>query len=182
MITLIRHGLDDERYIGGWSDVDLIDVGVGQIEEVGKFLKDSNYRIDKIYASDVLRAQTTAKILASHISKEIIYDHTFRELNKGDLNGMPVEIAKQLYPSYKEVDDIYPNGESMLEFYKRIKEKLDYILSLDNSAIITHRGVINMLYFILLNKEVDMDKKQFGVEHASVHLLDPIERTIHRVR
>ena len=33
MIYLIRHGLDDEAYIGGWSDVDLISEGIEQVEE-----------------------------------------------------------------------------------------------------------------------------------------------------
>ena len=31
MIYLIRHGLDDEKYIGGWSDVDLTIVGRKQV-------------------------------------------------------------------------------------------------------------------------------------------------------
>ena len=38
MIYLVRHGLDDENYIGGWSDVDLIDEGIKQIESTREFI------------------------------------------------------------------------------------------------------------------------------------------------
>ena len=31
MIYFLRHGLDDERFIGGWSDVDLIPEGIEQV-------------------------------------------------------------------------------------------------------------------------------------------------------
>ena len=32
MIYLMRHGLDDERYVGGFSDVSLIDEGIEQVK------------------------------------------------------------------------------------------------------------------------------------------------------
>ncbi len=31
----------------------------------------------------------------------------------------------------------------------------------DGTLLVTHRGVINMIYLILNNIELDMDKKQF---------------------
>ena len=31
MIYLMRHGQDDENYIGGWSDVSLIPEGIVQV-------------------------------------------------------------------------------------------------------------------------------------------------------
>ena len=59
MIYLMRHGLDDENFIGGWSDVDLIEEGIRQVESVGEKLKSSNIDIEKIITSDVKRAVTT---------------------------------------------------------------------------------------------------------------------------
>ena len=46
MIYLIRHGLDDENYIGGWSDVDLIDKGVKQVQDSIKFIVDKSLIIN----------------------------------------------------------------------------------------------------------------------------------------
>ena len=86
----------------------------------------------------------------------MLYEVITRELNKGKLNGMLVTKANKLYPEYEDLNDInlvYPNGESMITFYERIKGDVDKILALDNSLIVTHRGVINMLYFILNNME-----------------------------
>ena len=67
MIYLLRHGLDDERYIGGWSDVDLIDIGKKQVEEVSQKIKD--LKINTILCSDVKRAITTADIVNKYLNK-----------------------------------------------------------------------------------------------------------------
>ena len=40
MIYLVRHGLDDENYIGGHSSVDLIDEGIIQVNNSALFIKD----------------------------------------------------------------------------------------------------------------------------------------------
>ena len=81
------------------------------------------------------------------------------------------------------VDTVYPEGESLRDLYIRIKSYLDRIMKLeDNTLLVTHRGVINMIYYILYNKELDMNKKQFKVDHASVHELDKENRLIRRVK
>jgi len=183
VIYLVRHGLDDETFIGGWSNVDLIKKGIKQSHKLGKFINE-NFNIDKIYTSDVTRALSTSNIINEYIDVEVIEEPRFRELNKGLLNGMDVGESYIKYPEYKDLKDIhieYPEGESYIGFYERIKKELDYILSLDNCIIVTHRGVINVLYFILNNMEPNLDKKQFGVKHATIHELDPDKKTIRRL-
>lgn len=39
MIYLLRHGLDDENYIGGWSDISLTEEGIKQVQYATKFLE-----------------------------------------------------------------------------------------------------------------------------------------------
>ena len=63
MIYLVRHGLDDENYIGGHSDVDLIFDGIKQANDVGKWFYNLNINVDKIFTSDVKRAISTANII-----------------------------------------------------------------------------------------------------------------------
>lgn len=185
MIYLLRHGLDDESFIGGHSDVELTLTGISQVVEATSFLKNHCYKIEKIISSDIKRARQTTKIVSEGLNLPTEYTNILRELDKGKLNGMPVTQAKISYPEFINVKDIntkYPNGESMQEFYERIKRDVDKILALDNSLIVTHRGVINMLYFILNNLELNMDKKQFGVEHASLHEIDPKNKVIKKIR
>lgn len=185
MIYLLRHGEDDETYIGGHSNVALTNNGILQIQKIADELKNSKYKIDRIISSDIKRARQTTEIVNKTLNVPVEYTTMLRELDKGKLNGMLVTEANKIYPEYEDLSDInlvYPNGESMKTFYERIKRDVDKILALDNSLIVTHRGVINMLYFILNNMEPNMDKKQFGVTHASFHELDPVNKVIRKIR
>ena len=51
MIYLMRHGLDDETFIGGWSDVDLVNDGIEQVKSTGEKLISNNITINKINAT-----------------------------------------------------------------------------------------------------------------------------------
>ena len=186
MIYLVRHGLDDESFIGGWSNASLTDEGVKQIKETADYIKSADLPFENIYSSDIKRAYESAMIIKEETSFEsdIIRTSILRELDKGELNGLDRNEARLLYEDYISVDDInivYPNGESMRQFYERIKRDLDRILALDNSVLVTHRGVINMIYFILNDISLSMDKERFGVTHGSVHELDVSKRTIRKI-
>lgn len=175
MIYLLRHGEDNEEFVGGWSNVDLTEKGIEQIKNITTFIKESNLDIKSIYSSDIRRAITTAKIISNELKINPVYTPTLRELNKGLLTGMEVSDALKKYPQYFQNIDIYtkyPDGESMIDLYYRIKKLLNNLTELDNSLLITHRGVINMIYFLLNNRMPDMDKSQFMVTHASLHELD----------
>ena len=182
MIYLMRHGLDDENYIGGYSNVELVDEGIKQVEKSTNVIK--NLKINKIVCSDVLRAKQTADIVNSMLKLPIITDTKLRELDKGLLNGMEKEIAKDNYPycfGKLSIYDKYPNGEAMIDLYNRIKILLNEIIKYDESLIVTHRGVINMIYYLLNNIDLDMDKEKFNVNHASIHELDISNKKIRRI-
>ncbi len=184
MIYLLRHGLDDERFIGGHSDVPLIQEGIKQVEKATEFIVNNHLEINKIYTSDIKRAKETAQIVNKYLNLEIKEKTYLRELDKGDLTGKSIEYVETHYKEYlglKNIHKKYPNGESMLEFYERIKKHLNQILKEDKTLIITHRGVINMIYFILNNEEVTLDKTKFGVEHASIHEYNPKRKLIKRI-
>ena len=186
MIYLMRHGQDDETYIGGWSDVSLIESGKEEVLETALWMK-QNLAIKKIDVSDVKRAIESAEIVSDTLGIPYTLNSNLREQSKGILNGKPKEETYQLYPQYKEenvtVDTVYPEGESLRILYERIKIYLEKIMEMeDDTLLITHRGVINMIYFLLNNKELDMNKKQFNVTTASLHELDKEARTIKKVR
>ena len=181
----MRHGQDDEDYIGGWSDVRLIDEGIEDVKNNAVWIKD-NLNIKKIICSNVLRCMETTKIVNSKLNVDVEYTDNLKEQNKGLLNGVK---KCEAYKNYKEflynihIYSKYPNGESLLDLYNRIKVYLEYILKMDDETLlITHRGVINMIYFITLNKELDMNKKQFNVDTASIHELDKNLKKIRRIK
>ena len=162
MIYFMRHGQDDENYVGGWSDVPLITSGEEEVLE-------------------------TANIVNNVLKVDISLDSNLREQNKGLLNGLLKDIAYNKYPGFKDgeitVDTVFPEGESLRDLYNRIKDYFNDITELeDDTLIITHRGVINMIYYLLYDKEVDIDKKQFGVTTASIHELDKTKKAIRKVR
>lgn len=183
MIYLMRHGLDDENYIGGYSNIGLIEEGITQVEESIGYIK--NLNINKIVCSDVLRAKQTAQIINKSLNLELICDKDLRELDKGLLNGMDKTKATKLYPKYFDkltIYDKYPNGEAMIDLYRRIKLLLSDIERYENYLLITHRGVINMMYYILNDLDLDMEKERFDVTHASIHELDKKNLIIRRIK
>ena len=52
-IIFARHGKDDERYRGGWSDLELLPSGVLQAQKMAEKLKSCD--ITEIIASDLPR-------------------------------------------------------------------------------------------------------------------------------
>ena len=185
MIYLVRHGLDDESYIGGHSNIGLTEVGIKQVEDTGIWIKENNIKVSKIYTSDIKRAVTTSNIIGAILKLDIIKTSELRELDKGLLTGLKKEDAFNKYPEYMNMDRInvkYPNGESMLDLYKLIKLLLKNIDKYDNSLLVTHRGVINMIYVLLNNDDLTMNKEKYSVEHASVHELNLEKRKIRRIK
>ena len=186
MIYFLRHGQDDESYVGGWSDLSLIPEGREQVKESALWIKD-NLHVKKIISSDIKRAVESSEIVSSIIGVPVELDENLREQDKGLLDGMLKSEAFSKYEWYKNdevtVDTVFPEGESLRGLYNRINKYLDKILAFDDDTlVVTHRGVINMIYFILNNRDVDMDKKQFKVTVASVHELDKDNKTIKRIK
>lgn len=185
MIYFVRHGLDDENLIGGYSQAKLIEEGIQQMNETALWILNNVDNINSIYSSDIRRAIQSADIISYYLKKDIFIKIELRELNKGVLNGCLKEIAKVKYPEYMNVTDInfrYPDGESMVDLYNRIKIFFKEIDNYDNCILVTHRGVINMIYILLNNDELTMDKEKYNVAHASVHELDLVKRKIRRVK
>lgn len=184
MIYLVRHGLDDESYIGGWSDVDLTSIGREQIEGTTDFIVDKGLVINKIISSDVKRTVTTAKIINQKLKLGVEVSKDLRELDKGDYTGLlkdNLSLQEQIRINKFSIYDKYPNGESMLDLYKRMHEYLEKIKNLDNVMLVTHRGVINMFYYLLNDIEPSMNKSMFDVVHGSVHEMDINKKLIRRI-
>ena len=180
-LYLIRHGKDDERYRGGWSDLGLIEEGEKQASQLAYFLKENQqeYPISKIISSDLKRAVQTAKAIQKQLNVPMILSENWREINNGDLAGMLNSVASEKYPGLffntLRMDECYPNGESPINFFNRIKDTFYELLKKqtnDKVAIVSHSGVINIIYHIVKNVEWSNKNKSFPVKNASLNVLE----------
>lgn len=181
MIYLLRHGLDDETRIGGYSDVSLTKEGIKGVCDALRFIKTLEF--EKIISSDVKRCRQTTEIINKELNKGVIYTDELREQDKGDYTGLSKKSLPEndYFLGKTKVYDTYPNGESLLDMYFKIDNLLLTIDKWDNNLLVTHRGVINMIYYLLNNKKPDMYKDSFDVSHASVHKLDLKNKKIERI-
>lgn len=182
-VIFIRHGKDDDRYRGGWSNLDLIPEGVQQAKQLAQFLKDNNndYNITEIISSDLARTMTTASFISAELGLAIQKEPRLRETNNGDLAGMLNSAALERYPglffSSLKMDEAYPNGESPNDFFARIKMWFVEFTSKYRSAngnvlVVTHGGVINVIYHLINGIEWDNKARAFKAANCSVHVLN----------
>lgn len=187
-IYLARHGADDESYRGGWSQRGLNTEGYRQSEKLGEYLKDRNssvFRIARIVSSDLQRALDTANEISRFLDLPVELDAQWREMNNGIIAGMPNEIVNERFPglyfSSLRMDERYPGGGSPSEFYSRIEGALNRLCedplsksSDENILIVTHGGVINIVYSMLKGIEWSNQSKSFPSAHTSLHRIEHI--------
>ena len=188
-IYLVRHGTDDESYRGGWSQRGLNTEGYRQSEKLGKYLEarnSSTFRIGRIISSDLQRALDTANELAACLDVPIERDAQWREMNNGIIAGMPNEIVDERFPglyfSSLAMDERYPGGASPAEFYSRIETAFNRLCeqhlaqdSDSNILLVTHGGVINIIYSILKGIAWTNRSKSFPSEHTSMHCIEHMD-------
>lgn len=182
-IIFVRHGKDDDRYRGGWSNLDLVPEGVEQANKLAKHIVENKteYNIARIIASDLPRAMTTAGYISAELGLPVLEEAQIREINNGDLAGMFNDEAIVQYPglffSALEMDEPYPNGETPNEFYARIKNWFENFLVdnqnyNENTLVVTHSGVINIIYHMVRKVEWSNKGHTFKVSNCSIHMLN----------
>jgi len=137
-----------EKLASGWNQAELSKKG---IEQSIALREQINFdEIDLVISSDLKRAQDSANYVYEN-KKEIFYDSRIRECNYGDLNGKSSELVK-----YEEhISNPFPNGESLLDVEKRVRDFCDYLLeNYDNKtiALVAHKAPQLAIEVITMNK------------------------------
>lgn len=102
----------------GWKQVELNDLGKEQAINLGK---NTPYKFDVLFTSDLIRAKESAKLAFSKLQS--IEDKRLRECNYGDLDG---EDKNQII--YEDhINNPFPNGESLKDVEKRLRDFLKYV-------------------------------------------------------
>lgn len=184
-IYFIRHGLDDEGYRGGWSQRGLILEGFRQSEQLSSYFKENqaSLQISRIISSDLQRALDTANEIARELNLPVEHSVGWRETNNGVIAGLPHEIANERYPglyfSALRMDERFPGGESPNEFFMRISKafaelchSLESGHPLENVIVVTHSGVINVIYHLLKGITWTNQGAKFPVSYTSIHKIE----------
>jgi probable phosphoglycerate mutase len=181
--VIARHGYsvaNNEKRFSGQMDVELTNDGVIQAEETAKYVVE-NYKIDKIYSSDLKRAKKTAELVASATNLPIIYDKDIREIDVGKWQGLTFDEVREKYPNTFELykNDVgfgHPNGgESYAEFTERAVRVIKK-LALENDGktvfVSTHGGFIRVLRCALNNLPLSEMKNIAHVANSSITILE----------
>ena len=125
-----------EQKSTGWLHGNLSEKGIEQSIRLREQINLNE--IDLVISSDLKRAIDSAKYIFKD-SKVILHDKRIRECNYGDLNGENTSLVK-----YEEhIDSKFPNGESLKEVEKRLRNFCEYLLDNYNGktvALVAHKA------------------------------------------
>lgn len=121
-IIYFVHGTTTDNASGkcsGWKQAKLTEIGKERAIKLGKIRKNTHF--DVIFTSDLVRAIDSAKLAFPDV--EHIQDARLRECNYGDLEGKDKKMV--IYEEH--IEKPFPNGESLKEVEKRIRNFIVFL-------------------------------------------------------
>ena len=149
-IFLIRHGRQSSQLCN--VDVNLAVEGREQAKLLGKRL--SEYGIDCLYSSDLLRARETAEIAKLYLGNvDYRIRPELREIDFGRMTGNSDEYNNMAFADFKKKrmelseDLAFPGGECGQDVVNRVRDVLEEMIHSGKQriAVVTHGGVIRSI-------------------------------------
>ena len=177
---LVRHGETDwnaERRLQGHTDVELNARGLAQAKQMAKALKNTDFQFDTLYTSDLKRAKQTAKAIEDLYAVSATSHSLLRERHLGALQGLTINEAPLIEPELwqlhlcRNIDEEFRGGESIVQFYNRVKIALQEIQQRHAGKtilVISHGGTLDMMYRIATNQALNTEKV-VAVPNASLN-------------
>ena len=153
-IIYFVHGTTYDNAMGkcsGWKQSELTDIGKERAIKLGEIRKDTYF--DIIFTSDLIRAIQSANLAFPNV--KIIQDRRLRECNYGDLDGGD----KSLVVYEDHIENPFPNGESLRDVEKRIKDFIHFLKENYEGktiGIVAHRAP--QLAFEVLTKDISWEE------------------------
>jgi len=181
-ILLVRHGESEANRLGffaGQTDVALLEKGIEQAQAAGTYIA-QNYKIDKVYASDLKRAHKTGEEIARLVDAPLIADKRLREINAGLWQGNKFD---DLLIRYRESYTCWLNdigncqcdgGESIKQLSQRVSEALTEIAEANigkTVVVATHATPIRAMQCVLKGLPLKEMKHIPWVSNASITVL-----------
>lgn len=180
-LILVRHALttdNQDNKLSGHIDSVVSEIGKKQIDKLTTYLE--NVDIDKIYTTTSSRTKDTVQKIANLKKINIIQKEALKEISFGDFEGITFEKIKKNHP--KEFQDMidkgyeykYPNGESLIDSYKRVANEISEII-FDNKdktiLICSHGGTIRNIITYLISNSYEYHWN-FKIDNASITILE----------
>jgi 2,3-bisphosphoglycerate-dependent phosphoglycerate mutase len=183
-IIAVRHGetaWNVATRIQGHTDIGLNDTGRWQAQRLALVL--AGEAIARIYTSDLSRAQDTAHAIAAagaSLGARAVHQHTgLRERGFGIFEGQThAQIAAQ-WPEentrwkHREPHFAPPGGETPMQLHERVSRTLHELAQPhqdEQIVLVTHGGVLDMLYRLATNQAVDAPRT-WELGNASINRL-----------
>lgn len=167
-IFLIRHGRQASRLCN--VDVELDEAGRRQAALLGQRLQ--HYRLEKLYASELIRAQETAQIVNRCLSVPYEVLPGIHEIDFGGFTGKTEEEIRSRYAAFhrersKHLADLpYPEGgECGADVVRRAMPVIRMLCKRpeERIGVVTHGGVIRSLCAALLETD-QKNKLKFAID------------------
>ncbi|MHC4448970.1 MAG: histidine phosphatase family protein [Planctomycetota bacterium] len=154
-LLLARHGETDWNRSGtyqGHADIPLNELGRAQARALAERLV--NEKIAALYASDLLRASETARIVGERLGLEPSFDEAWREMNVGSMTGMhhaeaPPHLREFISAAARSEDPVAPGAETFAQMESRLRTAYDQLTG-ETALIIGHGGTLKVLISILI--------------------------------
>ena len=176
--TIVRHGETEWNktlQLQGHKDSPLTKKGIAQAELLAETIKSRKF--DNLITSDLGRAIHTAQIINKNLKLSIIIDRNLRERAFGIMEGLTREEVKA---KYKDAFEGYtnrvssyeiPDGESLVEFNKRVIEAFQQIARNykgKSILMVAHGGILDCLIRKIFNMELSSNRP-FTLYNTSVN-------------
>ena len=109
------------KLCSGWKEAMLNELGKEQAKNLGNVVREKEIKFDIIFTSDLKRAIESSNIAFPECEK--ITDARLRECNYGDLDGE----HKSLVVYEEHINATFPNGESLKDVEKRMREFIEFL-------------------------------------------------------
>lgn len=178
-VILVRHGYSTANKDGifaGNYDADLDEKGILQALKTAKYISE-NYKVDKVYASDLKRAYKTGLAIADETGAEIIPDNRLREISAGKWEGAVFDSLAELYPEdfYVWQEDISnakcTDGESVKELAERVMCAMTEIAEKNDGkviALVSHATPVRVFECLVKTGDLTRLNEINWVSNASV--------------
>jgi len=176
-LILVRHGETDwntARRFQGQADIPLNLTGQCQAAAVARVLQHD--AVQAIIASDLMRAQETARVIAAPLQLTVHPDSRWREMAFGDWEGLTYNVLQQRHPERLAAwhDDPLqvapPNGETLTHAADRVRaawHDLRATYADQTAVLVAHGGPLRILLCLALGLPPEAHW-QFAIDPASL--------------
>lgn len=154
----VRHGesaANEKGLFAGSSDVPLTEKGIQQAQAVAERIRDGSVQFDAVFASPLLRAFDTAKIIAGQINYQLESIKILPDLHERSAGQLELAPVNQIY-TVSEEDIAAYGGETAAGFMERAASVFADIktksVGMENVLIVAHAGIYKMA--IALNQDI----------------------------